>query len=795
MMRLWVAFVLVLMLASSAFAGEYLMNDTGETVTGLRVIFSEPVTITGCGDVLMTVEPRGESTEFLFTGGEVEAWGGHWLNWEPCLATVTEYEWLSGNVKDVSLKPSPKERVTREELLSLGRSPTYKEIMEEIAEYPGPDEPLYEPAEDEAIWLTDLEGHADIYDNDSIKINYADWYDQSQITKTDVYRNGVKMRFLPDRFDVLTNAKMKTFDGNPLEHTPASDHTDHAIFGYEYEFRFVNSVGHILDRWACVIQSPVKYQGKSEINIGILWDALEQLTDAELATKLQEVGNIGFSGVQFSVFYFIESPGANVVIPIYESGTRRTQWWARTLRDDEIRRILRLCEKQGLDVEVRIELWMTEDCKRAYPAASQSNRGGIRPSNVQQWFQSYADVCSHIARIAEEEQGDTLCLAVELLSMSRYTEQWRTLAKQIRKDFHGCITFSEATHCVLVNSRHDLGDYWDAFDTIGIEIWPTCYPLESQYDQRLSVLSERVVSHYVPAIQYYTNTFPGTSIGFDEAGTYNADGAVVEGWSDAIRDFSADELDHQEVADTWAAILLGAECLKLNRVTVWTIVLNQNYDLLAPGSHLITSPGAVGVIRELITDTPSLSTYRLEIPIAARAFVHHAVVGLEFDETSHVRFDCSGDHNWSHSEFWGRSGNQVEKACAMLYSKAVAVQVTLGTPDEFEHYRYIFGFSLPLARFYIFIDTENQAVQVALDSGGRWKVLGYFRGDFIEIEGATVTAVVPLDMISEYVARTSLSTCYYDLHLDYRSDGRRELFLFPGKAPLEAFDNVLAIPE
>jgi len=94
MMRLWVAFVLVLILSSSAFAGDYLMNDTDDVITGLRVVFSEPVTITGYGDVLIAVEPQGESTEFVFSGGEVDAWGGQWLNWEPGSATIITHEWL-----------------------------------------------------------------------------------------------------------------------------------------------------------------------------------------------------------------------------------------------------------------------------------------------------------------------------------------------------------------------------------------------------------------------------------------------------------------------------------------------------------------------------------------------------------------------------------------------------------------------------------------------------------------------------------------------------------------------------
>jgi len=94
MLRAWVLMVVVLTLPISAFAGTHVMNDTEGPVTGLRINFSQPVTIAGYGDVLMSVEPQGESTEFLFTGGEVEAWGDHWLSWEPASATLDSYEWL-----------------------------------------------------------------------------------------------------------------------------------------------------------------------------------------------------------------------------------------------------------------------------------------------------------------------------------------------------------------------------------------------------------------------------------------------------------------------------------------------------------------------------------------------------------------------------------------------------------------------------------------------------------------------------------------------------------------------------
>ena len=77
-------------------AGEFLMNDSGEIATALRVTFSEPVTITGFGDTLMAVSPVGESMQFTFSGSEVDSWGTHWLDWEPASAKLLQSEWLSG---------------------------------------------------------------------------------------------------------------------------------------------------------------------------------------------------------------------------------------------------------------------------------------------------------------------------------------------------------------------------------------------------------------------------------------------------------------------------------------------------------------------------------------------------------------------------------------------------------------------------------------------------------------------------------------------------------------------------
>jgi hypothetical protein len=89
-----VVIVAVMLVCFPVLAGTYLMNDTGQTVYGLRVTFSEPVRITAFGDTLTKVDPTGQATQFTFSGGEVSTSGGEWFNWEPATAKVVSHGWL-----------------------------------------------------------------------------------------------------------------------------------------------------------------------------------------------------------------------------------------------------------------------------------------------------------------------------------------------------------------------------------------------------------------------------------------------------------------------------------------------------------------------------------------------------------------------------------------------------------------------------------------------------------------------------------------------------------------------------
>ena len=607
MKKLFLLVAGLVLIVVPSLAGEYLMNDTGETVCGLRVVFSEPVELTGFGDVLNTVKPTGKATEFIFSGGELDAWAGHWFNWEPASVTMLTYEWyISPMTVEI-----PEGGLTREDLLNLGRPPTYKEIMSVIAEYPGSDEPLYEPAPDEAFWLTDLEGHADIYDNDSIKINYADWFDQSQVTKIEVYRNGIKMRFLPDTLDVLTNEQMKTFDGNPLEHTPASNHTDHAIMGYEFQIKMYNEDRGLKKTLETNVESSVTFGGEYRFaHVGHNWWQVfpvsgphplwnrQHMADEQINSYLDEIVSYGFNGIQIGVYLFMDAPNSNNIFPMYEYDLSRIPEWQQTPEDSAIEILLSLAKSKGLQTELHLELWITEDYERNHPNEA-VYRGTIKPVNISSWFKSLTDWAVYYATLAEDLGADYFCPFDELDSMEKYTDCIYDLLRAVDDVFSGDLIIAGSIHHYNLGwfpSGATPGTFWDYPGLIrGENSWNI--RLDDNKSQQYSNMTEKYKEFWEQVIIDHTRNYPGHKFFLSAVGFYNWDGQVLGYGSNPL---NSSKRDDQEIADSWAAVFNVASQLGIDGVAIWDY--NLSYQLIDDGNTVINEPPIIYIIKACIKE-------------------------------------------------------------------------------------------------------------------------------------------------------------------------------------------------
>ncbi len=188
-------------------------NDTNAVATGLELEFSAPATITWHSGKFSKQDPGGFATEFKFSGGSVKPGDTFMISWGPAAVKVVEHRWVTAS--SGALVPGSDSSADDSSGNTTAAAP------EQV-----------KPAQP---WtMTDKYGNTDIMDDDDIVLHLG--VPASQVEKIVWYRNDITMRFInpEEKVTVLTNDLMKTFDGNPLEHSPASSHTDHAIAGYDY---------------------------------------------------------------------------------------------------------------------------------------------------------------------------------------------------------------------------------------------------------------------------------------------------------------------------------------------------------------------------------------------------------------------------------------------------------------------------------------------------------------------------------------------------------------------------------
>ncbi len=90
---------LVVALAAISFgASQTFTNNTGSPVTGIRVIFSDMVWITGYdATVFPTQDPLGVVSEITFSGGQLANLGEFRVTWSEAYASVVSFSWLGGS--------------------------------------------------------------------------------------------------------------------------------------------------------------------------------------------------------------------------------------------------------------------------------------------------------------------------------------------------------------------------------------------------------------------------------------------------------------------------------------------------------------------------------------------------------------------------------------------------------------------------------------------------------------------------------------------------------------------------
>jgi len=92
-------------------------------------------------------------------------------------------------------------------------------------------------------------------------------------------------------------------------------------------------------------------------------------------------------------------------------------------------------------------------------------RGNIEPSDWALWWRNYTAFNVNLARIAQEEGVEWFSVGTEMASTHRFPGRWRQLVAEVRKVYHGKITYS-------VNfDSHDSFTFGDCLDVIGMNTY------------------------------------------------------------------------------------------------------------------------------------------------------------------------------------------------------------------------------------------------------------------------------------------------------------------------------------
>lgn len=307
------------------------------------------------------------------------------------------------------------------------------------------------------------------------------------------------------------------------------------------------------------------------------------LTRDQIMEYLLKLRDDGFTGVSVNVNYYMATPTASQVEIWPEPDPKGyfNQW---TASDADLRFLLTCIRDAGLEAEVRCVILLNKG------AQDQGLRDGtcwlwscIEPGSLRAWFDSYAEIAAGLARLAQDMGVKTLTPFTEMDTLERHPDMLRSFYTTLDPVFEGVFGFEEATNNYLHADYHggtafetNAGQFWDWTDQLGrpLEIeWSGWTPtLESQRDQRLTVMVPAFVRFFTKALEYYRSRYPGSHITFGELGAWSVDGCCL---GEAFHSIPSDSRvrDDQEVADIWAASLIAIAYMGIDGFVAWDMPL------------------------------------------------------------------------------------------------------------------------------------------------------------------------------------------------------------------------------
>lgn len=147
-------------------------------------------------------------------------------------------------------------------------------------------------------------------------------------------------------------------------------------------------------------------------------------------------------------------------------------------------------------------------------------RGVISPPSWDDWFAQYRKFILHFARIAEENNVEVMTVGSELVSTEKYTDQWRKVVQEVRKVYHGKLSYSANW------DHYKVVEFWDDLDLVGMTSY---YKLSDEPNPSMETLLEAWKPIKRGLLKWQEEI--GKPLVFTEVGWCSQEGASIEPWN------------------------------------------------------------------------------------------------------------------------------------------------------------------------------------------------------------------------------------------------------------------------
>ena len=237
---------------------------------------------------------------------------------------------------------------------------------------------------------------------------------------------------------------------------------------------------------------------------GVCWVAGDSIADHNII----DIKKIGVNYISQTPFGWMEGHENPVV-----HGNFDRAWWGET--DKGIKKTAELAKASGIKSMLKPHIWL-----HASNGFWRSDIVMKSEEEWDQWFSSYESWILHYAELAEAANMESLCIGTELHQTIKRTDDWRHIISEIRKVYHGEITYA-------ANWYQEYNDvkFWDDLDFIGIQGY---FPL-SKKDQPAKKDLMEGWTPYVADLEKLSETYD-KKIVFTEIGYKNTSDSAEEPW-------------------------------------------------------------------------------------------------------------------------------------------------------------------------------------------------------------------------------------------------------------------------